>query len=185
MRLLAFLFVALPLACAAQPVGTISTVAGGNGSGDGAPALSVPINGLGIAIDSQGRIYIAEPKAHRVRRVRTDGTIETLAGTGQPGFSGDGGPAANARLSSPDEVAVDANGNVYVSDAGNARIRRIAADGTISTLAGTGTADSQAMAAPPPRRNSASFSSSHWTMPATCWWRIRTIAGSAGSPQAS
>jgi hypothetical protein len=128
------------LGAAAQPVGTISTIAGGNASGEGASALSMTINGLGIAVDAQGRIYIAEPKANRVRMVRSDGTIETIAGTGVAGFSGDGGSARAAQLSAPDEVTVDAAGNIYVSDAGNFRIRRIAADGTITTFAGNGTA---------------------------------------------
>ncbi|TFE38013.1 hypothetical protein E3E14_29610, partial [Streptomyces sp. ICN441] len=69
-----------------------------------------------------------------------DGRISTVAGTGAAGFGGDGGPATAARLHTPLSVTVDSTGNLYIADHGNHRIRKITADGTISTVAGTGAA---------------------------------------------
>ncbi|MGE5186079.1 MAG: DUF4215 domain-containing protein [Acidobacteriota bacterium] len=92
----------------------------------------------GIAVDGSGRIFIADSKNNRVLRVELDGSVTTIAGTGTAGFSGDGGPATSAELELPAGVAVDGLGRVFVADSGNARIRVIAIDGTISTLAGTG-----------------------------------------------
>lgn len=122
--------------------GTTSVVAG-NGiagfSGDGGPARNASLNSPnGIAIDSQGNTYIADSWNHRIRRIDSSGVITTIAGTGTAGFSGDGGVAAGARLSSPGDLALDSAGNLYVSDTGNARIRRITPAGIISTVAGNG-----------------------------------------------
>jgi sugar lactone lactonase YvrE len=123
---------------------TISTVAG-NGtagySGDGGPGPSAQINGpFGIAVDGAGNVYIAEWYNHRVRKVDTSGTITTIAGIGIAGFGGDGGPATNAALNSPEDVAVDSAGNVYIADSLNNRIRKIDTSGTITTVAGNGIA---------------------------------------------
>jgi len=93
-----------------------------------------------VAIDRLGRIFIADSFAHRIRRLDPDGTTTVIAGTGEPGFAGDGLPAPNARLNNPIGVAVDTRGNVFVSDAGNRRVRRIDATGLISTIAGSGVA---------------------------------------------
>ena len=124
------------------PDGIITTFAGrvaAGFSGDGGPAVQAQLNGpTGVAVDAQGTLYIADTGNHRIRRVGPDGIITTFAGTGTPGFSGDGGPAAQAQLSRSSGVAVDARGNVYIADTGNHRIRRVGPDGIITTFAGTG-----------------------------------------------
>ncbi len=124
--------------------GAITTVAG-NGTagpaGDGGPATAAQLsNPISIAIDSDGSIYIADSSNHRIRKVLADGTITTVAGTGAQGDSGDGGPATAAQLRYPYGVAVDQAGVVYIADTGNHRIRKVALDGTISAMAGTGAA---------------------------------------------
>jgi serine/threonine protein kinase len=91
-----------------------------------------------IAVDAAGNIYIAETDGGRIFKVTTSGTILTIAGTGTPGFSGDGGPATAAQLNSPWGLAVDAAGNVYISDSGNRLIRRVTPSGVITTVAGNG-----------------------------------------------
>jgi sugar lactone lactonase YvrE len=123
--------------------GVISTVAG-NGtagfSGDGGAATNAELNApFGIAVDGKGTLYIADVQNMRVRKVTAAGVISTAAGTGVAGFTGDGGAAASAQLKEPNGVAVDAGGNVYVADLGNARVRKVAA-GMISTVAGGGSA---------------------------------------------
>jgi sugar lactone lactonase YvrE len=125
--------------------GVITTVAGTGApgySGDGGPAAQAQLNEpAGVALDAQGNLYIADTGNHRVRRVDTAGIITTLAGTGSPGFSGDGGPAAQAQLNQPTAVVADGNAKLYVADTGNHRIRTISlGGGPIATLAGTGTA---------------------------------------------
>jgi sugar lactone lactonase YvrE len=126
--------------------GVITTVAGTGvigDSGDGGPAVDAELRApMGVAIDAAGDLLVADRESHRVRRIdAVTGLISTVAGTGVADFSGDGGPAVAAALSEPSGVAVDADGNVYVADAANHRIRRIdAATGEISTVAGTGVA---------------------------------------------
>ena len=124
--------------------GTINTIAGTGpgcvGSGDGGQASAARLcDPTSVAADSAGTVYIVDAENHRVRKVATTGVISGLAGTGTAGFSGDGGTATAARLSSPRGTAVDGTGNVYVADTGNHRVRRIDAAGTITTVAGTGT----------------------------------------------
>ncbi|MGB9610402.1 MAG: hypothetical protein ACPL7M_05465, partial [Bryobacteraceae bacterium] len=92
----------------------------------------------GIAIDSAGNIYFCDTRNHRVRKIGTDGKIQTIAGTGEKGETGDGGSALEAKLNSPTGVAVDAAGNVYIADQMNHRIRKVDASGIITTVAGTG-----------------------------------------------
>jgi len=108
-------------------------------SGDGGPAteatLKVP---AGLTFDKQGNLYIADRENHVVRKVNTQGIITTVAGTGTAGFGGDGGPATKAQLNLPSDMAVDSEGNLYISDRSNNRIRKVAPDGTITTYAGTG-----------------------------------------------
>jgi sugar lactone lactonase YvrE len=133
------------------PDGIIHTVAG-NGipgySGDGGPATEAEINtptGLAV-VDASGDLYIADALNFRIRKVTPDGKITTVAGTGQEGFSGDGGPAVNAQIESPSAVAVDSAGNLYIVDSAvwngagfsNQRIRKVDPKGTISTFAGNG-----------------------------------------------
>jgi hypothetical protein len=126
------------------PQGVITTIAGtGNNafSGDGGPASAAELNNpVGVTVDAAGNVYIADELNHRVRRIGTNGVIATFAGTGVAGSAGDGGPATAAQLDRPIDVRVDALGNVYVADIGAHRVRRIAPDGTITTVAGTGVA---------------------------------------------
>ena len=125
------------------PTGTITTVAGtgtSGYSGDGGPAVGARIAlPFGVAVDVAGNLYIADTENHRVRRVNPAGTIETVAGTGTSGYSGDGGSAVSARVSFPFGVAVDTAGNLYIADTGNHVIRRVDPSGRITTVAGTGT----------------------------------------------
>ena len=120
--------------------GTISIIAGTGEdgySGDGGPAVEAQFNQPeGLAVDGHGNIFVADALNHRIRRVdAATGTIDTIAGTGEQGTSGDGGPATEAKLAFPEDVAVDDAGNVYITD--GARIRKVDADeGTIRTIAG-------------------------------------------------
>jgi sugar lactone lactonase YvrE len=127
------------LSAAAVHAQSIFTVAGG-GTDDGLPATQVGLYGIGgLAVDRAGNVYLAEADANLVRRIDTDGTIHTLAGTGGGGLAGDGSAAVRATLKSPSGVAVDAGGNVYIADRGNDRVRRIdLATGVIDTVAGGG-----------------------------------------------
>lgn len=120
---------------------TIDTY-GGTGdastSGDGGPATRAAIVGpKRLAIDSTGNLFISTSD-HRVRKISRDGTIITVAGTGTPGYSGDGGPAAVAQLNEPTGLSVDRDGSLYIADSGNHVIRRIVATGQITTVVGTG-----------------------------------------------
>jgi uncharacterized protein (TIGR03437 family) len=117
-----------PVICAAQG-GIISTVATTGVSG--------------IAIDSQGNLFINNPSGYVVRQLNTAGALSIVAGNGTVGYSGDGGPATGAQLqqgTTYSGVAVDSAGNLYISDAGNQVVRKVTSAGIISTFAGTGTA---------------------------------------------
>ncbi|MGR3317727.1 MAG: NHL domain-containing protein [Candidatus Anammoxibacter sp.] len=124
--------------------GIITTVAGNGGrgfSGDGGPATEAPLNFPdGVFLDSSGNIFIADNGNNRIRKVDgTTGIITTVAGNGESGFSGDGGPATEASLNFPDGVFLDSSGNIFIAEGGNNRIRKV--DGTtgiISTVAGNG-----------------------------------------------
>ena len=118
--------------------GTISTVAGTgkNGFADGPAVSALFRHPVAIAFDAAGSLYIADDYDNRVRKLSTDGNVTTVAGTGAPGFSGDG-PATGALLNAPAGVAVDSRGNIYLSDGANLRIRKISS-GVITTVAGTG-----------------------------------------------
>jgi len=121
--------------------GTIGTFAGTTiNIGDGGPSIQARLNApWSIAVDSSGNLYIADRSDNRVRKVAPSGTIATLAGNGQNGYGGDGGPSTMAILNTPNGIAVDSAGNVYIADAGNNRIRRVSAStGIITTFAGTG-----------------------------------------------
>ncbi|MCK4587443.1 MAG: hypothetical protein KAU29_08875, partial [Gammaproteobacteria bacterium] len=118
--------------------GDITTVAGG-GVADGGPATSSPLVPFAIDIDGFGNIFVTDRDHSRVRKIDTSGIITTIAGNGAVGFSGDGGLAINASLSSPESVVVDTAGNVYIADRNNARVRKVDPSGIITTVAGNGT----------------------------------------------
>jgi sugar lactone lactonase YvrE len=125
--------------------GIIQTIAGngtsGN-SGNNGPALAAEFtNAMGVAIDSAGDIFIADYTANCVREILPSGIIVAVAGTGSSGYSGDGGQATAAKLKNPEGLAVDNNGNLYIADSGNNRIRKVnLSTGIITTIAGTGSA---------------------------------------------
>jgi streptogramin lyase len=124
--------------------GTISRVAGtgkSGYSGDGGPAVQAELNDpYEVRFDKAGNIYFCERLNHAIRRI--DGktqTISTIAGTGKPGFSGDGGPASKATFKEPHSIQFGPDGSLYICDIGNNRIRRIdGATGIVTTFAGTG-----------------------------------------------
>ena len=121
------------------PTYTIETVVGSAPTGDGGPATAAQLGAVqGVAADRWGNLYFSESDNHRVRKVDISGAISTFAGTGSPGFSGDGGPATGAQLNLPYGLAVDFAGNVYIADLGNLRVRRVSPDGKIVTIAGNG-----------------------------------------------
>ena len=108
--------------------------------GDGGLATEARINSghSDIAIGPDGSLYIAEYHTQRIRRVTPDGIINTVAGNGVWGFSGDGGPATSAQLNSPNGIAIGPDGSIYIADSDNQRIRRVGPDGIINTVVGTG-----------------------------------------------
>jgi sugar lactone lactonase YvrE len=125
------------------PAGVISTVAG-NGtqgySGDGGPATSAQLyNPYDVAVDIGGNLFIADSGNNCIRKVTPGGIINTVAGNGTYGFSGDGGPATSAQLHYPQGVAVDTAGNLFIADLYNNRVRKMTPVGVISTVVGGGT----------------------------------------------
>jgi uncharacterized protein (TIGR03437 family) len=131
----------------------IITRVAGNGtagfSGDGSAATKAQLNyPSGMALDSSGNIYIADSLNFRVRKV-TSSNITTIAGNGVLSYSGDGGPAGSAELNTPQAVAVDSSGNVYIADTRNNVVRKVTATGVISTFAGNGTAGYSGDGGPP------------------------------------
>ena len=125
--------------------GQISTYAGNNGfgpgySGDGSAAVNGQLfNPTGLAFDSKGVLYICDAGNNVIRTV-SGGNLNTFAGNTVPDFLGDGGPAISAELNNPEAIAFDSQGNAYIADTLNNRIRKVTTDGNIVTIAGTGTA---------------------------------------------
>lgn len=127
--------------------GTISTYAGtgaASSTGDGAAAaLATLKNPAGIAYDASGNMYVAEAGGNRIRKITAAGIISTIAGTGTASSTGDGSAATSATLNSPTDLAFDATGDLYISESGGNRIRKITiSTGNISTFTGTGTPSS-------------------------------------------
>jgi hypothetical protein len=125
-----------------SPTGTLATIAGTNRNGfngDGGPATSALLNlPMGVAVQPDGGVLIADSNNHRIRRVSPAGTITTVAGDGTEGFAGDGGRATAAELDLPVDVAATRDGGFLIADYGNDRIRRVSPAGAITTVAGTG-----------------------------------------------
>src|SRR5437667_4716858 len=132
---LAALLVSLPPRVAANPPqsGTIVTVAGTGAAGyagDNGPATQALLNGpFGLALDAAGNLYIADTYNFRVRKLSPEGTITTVAGTGQAGFSGDSGKATDAQVKFLGSVVVDAAGSLFIADFYNHRVRKVSPDG--------------------------------------------------------
>ncbi len=151
MRRWIFVYVAMtlvPAFCGAQ---VITTVAGRRASqqtfpgglGDGGPAIAADLTSpTAVAFDNLGNLYIADNSGQRIRKVNTAGIISTVAGTGNLGYSGDGGPATSANLYSSWGVTPDGAGNLYIVDRANNRIRKVDALGIITTVAGGGASSS-------------------------------------------
>jgi internalin A len=123
--------------------GVITTIAGTGVqgfSGDGGLAVAAQLNTPhGIAVGPDGNIVFADAENQRIRRLDAQGVITTIVGNGEVGFSGDGGPATDARIHTPEQLWVDDEGNIYVADTFNRRIRKIDTDGIITTVVGNGT----------------------------------------------
>jgi hypothetical protein len=126
------------------PDGTISTVAGDGTAGyagNGGPATKAELNSPeSVAVNSSGDLFIADTENNVIREVTPDGTISTVAGTGTAGYAGNGGPATKAELCLPEGLAVGGSGDLFIADTCNNVIRKVSPGGTISTVAGTGTA---------------------------------------------
>jgi sugar lactone lactonase YvrE len=130
-----------------DPSGLLKLYAGlGQGfDGDGGPALSAQFGYLGgLAFDRAGDLYIADLGNNRIRRIDRDGMVSTVAGNGpihgaSGSFGGDGGPAASAQLWYPADIAFDSDGNLFIADSGNNRIRKVDQQGVITTVVGDGT----------------------------------------------
>ena len=138
------LWLGLTAECAAQIITTVVGTGAGGYSGDGAAATNAGLNSpYGVAVDTAGNLFIVEDGC-RIRRVdAATGIITTVVGDGNCGFTGDGGAAAAARIGNPRHVIVAGNGDLYINDWGNSRIRKVeAATGVISTYAGNGSSGS-------------------------------------------
>ena len=135
------------------PAGAVTTLAGKTeepGSSDGTGADASFSNPIGVAVDSNGNVYVADAGNATIRKITSAGVVTTLAGAAGLAGSADG-PGADARFNYPEGVAVDSNGNVYVADTNNSLIRKITGAGVVTTFAGTaeqlGTEDGKGVAA--------------------------------------
>jgi sugar lactone lactonase YvrE len=134
---------AAPILLAVGPNGGVHRVAGTGVGGVVRPGASTPGPALCMqarspAFDPEARLYLTCPTANRIVRVEDDGSLTAVAGNGEPGFSGDGGPASKAELDRPVDMAFDRAGNLYIADLLNNRVRKVDTQGVITTLAGTG-----------------------------------------------
>ena len=167
----------------APTTGTIFPVAGDGSFGHTPGTTAQPewrftLNDpTGVAVDSQGDLFIADSANNVIREVTPAGIITTVAGTGAAGYTGDGGPATAATLNDPTGVAVDAQGDLFIADSGNNVIREVTA-GTISTVAGTGAAGytGDGRFRPPPPRSMIPLAW-RWMRRATCSSPTRATTG--------
>jgi len=140
---------AVPLRPAPQSITTVAGTGVPGFGGDGGPAVAADLFApTGISEDAAGTLYIGDTRNNRVRKVARPTSIQndvitTLAGTGAPGFTGDGGQALNAELSGPTGTAIDPNGDVFIADTGNNRIRKVTPEGVITTVTGDGNCENK------------------------------------------
>ena len=141
-KLILFTLITLrPVFLGAQIVTTIAGTGTAGYFGDSGPASSALLNSPdAVKFDNAGNLYIADEYNHVIRKISTSGIITSIAGTGIAGKSGDNGPATNAQLKRPIDLAFDNSGNLYIAEYGNKDIRKISTAGVITTIAGTGTA---------------------------------------------
>jgi len=139
-----------------NPSGVISTFAGNGATAyssaeEGAPAINAHLNSVaGLALDGAGSLFVSDTNNHRVRKVDGSGNITTYAGNGTGAYAGDNGPATAASLFNPNGLFIDAGGNLYIADVNNQRVREVfASNGSITTVAGTGTAGFSGDGGPP------------------------------------
>jgi uncharacterized protein (TIGR03437 family) len=129
-----------------RPTQIVATLAGNGSAGffkDQVLAFGAELNAPGgVAVDAAGLVYVADTQNNRIRRIRADGTIETFAGLGGAGYFGENVPAQQSVLNAPSGLVFDGQGNLYVADSANRRIRRIESTGNIRTVAGNGVAGS-------------------------------------------
>src|SRR5271154_2033408 len=124
-------------ACAVGQSYTINTIAGIYPPGDSGAATSALLaSPANMAVDGNGNVYFADNSNHKIRKVTPSGQIATIAGTGVPGFSGDGGPATADQLYNPTAVTLDSSGRVYIYDTFNYRVRKVTPNGIITSIAG-------------------------------------------------
>ncbi|MFP5040864.1 T9SS type A sorting domain-containing protein [Parasediminibacterium sp. JCM 36343] len=119
--------------------GVVGTAAGNGTSalnGENIAATQAQVSGWGLATDNKGNIYYAASNDSRIRKINTSGIVATYAGNGLQGLSGDGGQALKAPLEDPESIATDSSGNLFICDQGLSRIRKVAANGIITTIAG-------------------------------------------------
>src|SRR5262249_48291340 len=125
-----------------KATGNIITIAGtgtAGYSGDNGPATAAQINApWGVAVDGSGNVYFTDQGNNRVREIKTNGVIVTIAGTGTAGYSGDNGPGTAAMANQPTALAADSLGDVFIADARTNRVREVLTNGVIVTIAGTG-----------------------------------------------
>ena len=136
--------------------GVITTIAGDGASGGPlsapGPATSVALDRpSAVVVSSSGDVYVADSSANEVLELSPSGRLSVFAGTGVAGFSGDGGPATQAELSFPTALALSSNGDLYIADSGNNRIRMVSPSGVITTVAGTGVAGFSGDGGPAPQ----------------------------------
>lgn len=142
MRLIILLLMFNLVSLAVQAADIISTVVstetGGYGGDNGLATMAKLSHPSGVALDSHGNLFIADRDNHRIRKVDTMGIITTVAGTGVQGYGGDNDLATAAKLDSPSGIALDRNGNLFIADTNNHRIRKVDTASIITTVAGTG-----------------------------------------------